>query len=95
MGTIGDITKLLEKIPIWKALKVLPERIEKLEARVDALDKQLSDGVGEMCPSCGKRSCFVILSKPHPQIKARGVALRTMECKECKFTEDVIHTPKV
>ena len=41
MSTIGDIVSLLEKIPIWKRLKALPDEFDALKAKVAALESEL------------------------------------------------------
>jgi hypothetical protein len=31
--SVGDIVKLLEQIPVWKALVTLPKRVKELEEK--------------------------------------------------------------
>jgi hypothetical protein len=51
---------LLDKIPIWKQLKELPQRVESLEKRIAELEnKPIS--TGDVCPKC-KNKTFELIS---------------------------------
>lgn len=95
MGAVGDIAKLLEKIPAWRKLTTLPEQIEKLQQRIANLERQIEGGVGEKCPSCGKLSFLVASSRPHPRLGSKGAIERTFICRECAFKEKHLFVPKL
>lgn len=63
--SVSDIIKLLEQIPIWKQLKAIPQELEQLRRRVDALEAKLASppAPGKECPACGARTLRVISSE--------------------------------
>jgi hypothetical protein len=97
MGTIGDIADLLEKIPLWRRLKALPDQVEKLQQRIDALEAELNKRpTPEACPICGVGTLKVTNVKPHPVMGDLGIQERTLKCtnQACAHTEKRMHDPK-
>lgn len=56
MSTLDSILSLLNKWPAWKRITDAPDRLDALEARVSALEKELGRCPAEGCPFCGARS---------------------------------------
>ncbi len=54
--SISDLVKLLEQLPVWKAVKALPERLAELERRVAELEKCAGEAAKPaaalQCPLC-------------------------------------------
>jgi hypothetical protein len=96
MSAIGDITKILEKIPLWKRLGELPAQVDAIQARVTALEEELKKRPPlEKCPICSSGDMKVTAVHPHPQLGAVGVQERTLRCDNsaCGHTEKRIHDP--
>jgi len=96
MSTIGDIASLLEKIPIWKRLKGLPEQFDALQARVAALVSEIAKRPSlEQCPICGTGQLKVTHVGPHPVMGDMGLQERTLKCdnEKCGHTEKRMHDP--
>ena len=57
MGAIDDIAKLLERLPFWKRLAPLPDKVDALEKRVSDLEALLNGKVPpDVCKKCGERA---------------------------------------
>jgi hypothetical protein len=84
---IRDITDLLDRIPIWKKLKALPDQLEQLQARVAALEARLSDATGDVCPKCRQPRFDLVDSGPDKTFGDLGVQSRTYRCSSCGFEE--------
>lgn len=87
MGLLEDINKTLERIPVWKKLVALPPQLEKLEARVAALEAKLGPKQGSECPICGELAMKVIASAPHPEFDWAGAKRDTVKCSSCGHQE--------
>ena len=56
MGHIEDIVKLLERIPLWKRLANLPDKVAELEKRLIEVENLLNGKAPpEICEKCGER----------------------------------------
>jgi hypothetical protein len=96
MSTIGDLTKLLEQIPIWKRINALPAQIDALAARVSSLEEELTKRPSlEQCPICGAGNMKVTSVHEHPTLGDVGIQERTLKCDNaaCNHTERRIHDP--
>jgi len=87
MISVSDILKLLDQIPIWKAVSGLPRRVSELEKKVAELEGKIGDSTpgfqsGRECPICGA-SMKVLGEFPHPQFAFAGRKVHDMECPEC------------
>jgi Zn ribbon nucleic-acid-binding protein len=87
MISVSDILKLLDQIPIWKAVSSLPRRVSELEKKVAELEGKTGNigtksPSGRECPICGA-SMKVINELPHPQFAFAGRKVHDMECLEC------------
>ena len=54
MIALRDLLALLDKVPVWKSMKEIPDRVDKLEQRIADLESRLSRAPGEACPACGE-----------------------------------------
>jgi len=84
--SIGDMLALLDKIPIWKQLKELPEKIESLEKRIGELENKPVP-TGDVCPKCKKETFELVSNKKHPTFGEVGVYERYYKCSNCEFEE--------
>lgn len=76
-----DIMKALEALPIWRRLTVLPDRVDALERRLQALEASKA-----ATPSSGAcRYCHgalrVIDEQPHVDFGFAGMKTLTLECQ--------------
>lgn len=55
MGVVGDVIEALQKLPFWKRLGEVPDRLDALEKRVSELAARLEPAPGERCQACGKK----------------------------------------
>ncbi len=94
MATLDNLIALLNRLPIWKKLKTLPERVDALERRVGELEAQVSGGVQDVCPKCKKRTFAVTRSEPDPTFGELGATSRTYECTDpaCGHSERKVVT---
>jgi DNA-directed RNA polymerase subunit M/transcription elongation factor TFIIS len=85
MVSVSDLLTLLDKVPVWKRIKELPDRIVKLESRVSELEGKLGKPLSkDACPKCGERQFFVEHSRT---VGAVGLQERIYKCRACEFVE--------
>ncbi len=89
--SVSDIIKLLDEIPIWKNVAVLPRRLAALEERLAelqsakrALPAPPMIDPGKACPMCGA-GMKVLSETAHPTFGFAGVKVHKMECPECEY----------
>jgi hypothetical protein len=84
--SVSDVIKLLDEIPIWKAVAGLPKRIAELERKVAALETTASAKAaaptGKECPLCGA-TMKVVSEYPDPQFGFGSLMFHQMVCGEC------------
>ena len=83
--SVGDMLKLLDKIPEWVGLKRMQARIDALEAKVAALEARHGAAVNpaaHRCPQCQGPLRFVS-ERPHPQFGVFGMKEHTLHCDTC------------
>ncbi len=89
--SVSDILKILDQIPIWKAVANLPRRVAELETKVAALEAIAGRAppalTGRECAICGT-PMRVTSETPDPTFGALGVKTHHMECAECGATTD-------
>lgn len=88
MGMIEDIMKALERIPVWKRVAGLPDEIEKLKARITAIEQQLAGKGAKRCPICNAAGFAVVSSRPHADFGDMGIKLDLLRCKSCGHSEE-------
>ena len=96
MSTLGDIVSLLEKIPIWRRLKALPDEFDALKERVAALEIEIKKRPSlESCPICETGHLKVTKVTPHGHLGDLGIQNRFYKCDNpnCAHTETRIHDP--
>jgi hypothetical protein len=84
-----DILAVLDKLPVWHQLKVLPEQVEALERNISELKGSLR-GTPEHCPACGSVHFKVTQAGPDPTFGQLGATRRTYTCSACKHSEERI-----
>ena len=101
MVGLKDITTLLEKWPVWKAMSETPARVETLEQKVAKLEAEVASFHGkrpaDVCPKCGERA--VRLSKTHLRMGSfpNEHHYEDWGCQKCDFREQrtVAHNPEL
>jgi hypothetical protein len=95
--SVSDILKILDQIPIWKALRALPARVDALEQRLQALEQKAiappkkPGGITIPCPLCGEDMKLVKVT-PHDTFGTFGVQQQEFHCA-CGHNEDRMHDP--
>lgn len=79
--------KALERIPLWKRVSALPDRMEAMEARLAALELKIAGGHGAACPICEAPGFKRTASKPHPTFAFVGLKTDTYSCGACGHSE--------
>ena len=92
--SVSDILKILDQIPIWKHLAVLPRRITALEERITVLEAAKlapasSIDPAKACPMCGTEM-KITAEQNHPEFGFAGLKVHQMSCPSCgqKATRD-------
>lgn len=85
---LEDVMRALERLPLWKRVSDLPEKVQALEARIAALEAKLAGDTGTLCPLCEKPAFRRIGSAPHPQFGFAGIKLDSYACGECGHEEE-------
>lgn len=94
MGILEDVMKALDRIPAWKRVNALPAEVDKLAARVKALEDKLAPAVGEKCPSCGVMGFRLRKSGPAPHPWGEmGVRQDDYSCTNCEYTDSRQRNP--
>lgn len=83
---IGDILSLLDRVPIWKRVKELPDRVELLERRLTAIEAKPKLPI---CEACGegfmRRQPDAPLTGQWAAFNGAGAGLKVYRCDECGF----------
>lgn len=83
---IGDALSLLDRVPIWKRVKELPDKVEALERRIAALE---SKPKLPLCESCGegfmRRQKDERLSGVFAEFNDAGAGIAVYRCDKCGF----------
>lgn len=85
MGTIGEISTLLDKIPLWKRLTSLPKEVEELRTRVAELELLMRGGSGQLCPMCA--SAQFTRERTDDSLSAIGYITDHFRCRDCGHQE--------
>jgi transposase-like protein len=83
MFSLKDLNELLEKIPIWKKLIQLPEKLDSIEKRIKSIEDKMSS-TGELCPYCKQPSLKLLEIKPHEMLGDVGLKVGYYKCDNCK-----------
>jgi len=87
MSMLGDLTALLEKIPVWKRLKAMPDEVDTLKKRIADLEARLQAPGEAACPKCHKATFELIRTEDDPTFRRLGVQRRVYKCSECGHSE--------
>jgi hypothetical protein len=83
---IGDILSLLDRIPIWKRVKALPEQVDALEKRIAVLEAKPNLPI---CESCGegymRRQKDQSMTGPFAVFNSAGHSIAVYKCDKCGF----------
>lgn len=97
--SVSDILKILDDIPIWKNIVVLPRRLAALEERIAALESaklalppaRVIDPA-KACPMCGTEM-KVTAEHGHSTFAFAGVKVHQMTCPDCGYKASRDFTP--
>ncbi len=83
---IGDILSLLDRVPIWKRVKELPDKMDALEKRLATLEAKPKLPI---CESCGegsmRRQADAPLTGQWAAFNGAGGGLKVYKCDKCGF----------
>jgi endogenous inhibitor of DNA gyrase (YacG/DUF329 family) len=92
--SVSDLIKLLDEIPLWKAVVGLPKRLGELERKVVDLESRLDDKEkvpptpqARVCPICDS-SMKVTSERPHRTFGIMGLKTHSMSCPNCNHTTE-------
>ena len=85
MGLLEDIMKTLERVPGWKRIAGMPDEVDKLKVRLEALEARLTSPSGEICPSCRAPEFRIISNRPMPHFEWAGKSLNKWKCNACDY----------
>lgn len=87
MGMLEELNTLLERIPVWRQLVALPERVATLEARIAALEAQLAGKTGALCPMCNAPDFKRVGTDAANPMAAIGFTTDVFQCGSCGHRE--------
>lgn len=87
MGMLEELNTLLERIPVWRQLVALPERVATLEARIAALEAQLAGKTGALCPICNAPDFKRVGTDAANPMAAIGFTTDVFQCGSCGHRE--------
>lgn len=83
---IGDVLAILDRIPIWKRVKALPDKIDALERRLAILEEKPKLPI---CEACGegfmRRQADAPLTGHFAVFNDAGQGLKVYKCDKCGF----------
>ncbi len=84
---LSDLISVLDKIPIWKKLKTLFDKVDNIEKRLAELEQKENNQGQNKCPRCFLRKVKVskISKEGYNGILHNKVIYR---CDDCGFTYD-------
>ncbi|WNP29118.1 hypothetical protein RN616_11280 [Morganella morganii] len=85
MGILSELDSLLEKIPLWKKLKSVPDEVEGLKQRIAALEAKINSKSGDKCPKCGEMTYSLNRTEPDPMFRDMGVNRDYYKCSSCEY----------
>jgi ribosomal protein L37AE/L43A len=88
MALLEELNALLDRMPLWKRLSALPQKTDELEARIAALEAQLSGKAGPTCPVCNAPGFKRAGSKPDPAMGGLGFIQDSYVCEACGHSEN-------
>jgi len=101
--TVSDISRILERVPVWRQLVTLPQRVSDLETRLAALtaNEDVPPVVPMQTPARPSQymcdSCFapmnIIGEEKLDSLNVLGQAIHTLECSECARVTRKMFTP--
>ncbi len=89
MENLKDLNELLEKVAVWKRMVGAPEWIDELEARLQALETQITvtlqggGGTGDTCPYCNTPKGQIFRIEKDTVFGDIGGRMHYFECTAC------------
>jgi hypothetical protein len=87
MGMLEELNTLLERIPVWRQLVAMPERVATLEARLTAIEAQLAGSTGELCPMCNAPALKLAGTATDAATAMLGFTIDVLRCEACGHEE--------
>jgi hypothetical protein len=88
MGMLEELNTLLERIPVWRQLVAMPERVAALEARLAAIEAQLAGSTGMLCPMCNAPHFKRVATDTANPLRAIGFTTDVFQCGSCGHREE-------
>ena len=85
MGILSELDSLLEKIPLWKRLKTVPDDVDRLKQQVAELEAYIKSSGGEKCPRCSQMSYSLDRTVDDPDFIGLGVQRDYYKCSSCGY----------
>ena len=83
---IGDALSILDRIPIWKRVKELPDKVAAIEKRLAALEAKPNLPI---CEACGegfmRRQADAPLTGDFATFNDAGLGIKVHKCDKCGF----------
>jgi uncharacterized protein with PIN domain len=92
---VSDILKILDQVPIWRAMTQLPKRVQALEEKLAALEARLAASPpqaaapAQPCRYCGERALRLTSSERSKRPSGRlGARDEVWTCSACGRWEE-------
>lgn len=97
MSIVSETLAILDRIPVWKELKQLPERVAALEARIAELERRPPpapvNAHMKPCRACGARAWHITTIAPtRGHFAGSGANDVTWICDACGVSETKLET---
>jgi Zn ribbon nucleic-acid-binding protein len=87
MAMLEELNTLLERIPVWRQLVALPERVRALEARLAAMESRLAGSTGALCPKCDAPALKFAGTATDAATAMLGFTIDVLRCDSCGHEE--------
>jgi hypothetical protein len=79
MNVLNELNELLSKMPAWRELLTLADRVSAIEEKLNSRSSSIVDD-RPTCPFCGVGKLRLIDAQPDPNFGALGMIRETLKC---------------